>query len=87
MGIPNLRDINMCLFASWIQIYHGSKSKLWREIIDNKYNTYSPNVFCCGERNSPSFWKGAMWAAKAAKMGFRWKVGNGKNQVLGRPVV
>jgi hypothetical protein len=27
-------------------------------------------------RNVP-FWRGVMWAAKAAKMGYRWKIGNG----------
>jgi hypothetical protein len=24
------------------------------------------------------FWKGVIWAAKAAKLGYQWKVGNGK---------
>jgi hypothetical protein len=72
MGILDLRDMNMCVLASWIQRYHDSKSKLWREIIDNKYNTNSPNVFYCRDINSSPFWKGA------AKMGFRWKVGDGK---------
>jgi hypothetical protein len=36
----------------------------------------SPNIFCCCPRNSSPFWKGVVWAAKAAKLGFRWHIGN-----------
>jgi hypothetical protein len=25
------------------------------------------------------FWKGVLWAARAAKMGYKWKIGDGKN--------
>jgi hypothetical protein len=28
--------------------------------------------------NISPFWKGVMWAAKAAKMGYQWKVGDGR---------
>jgi hypothetical protein len=45
MGIPDLRDINMCLLTSWVQRYQDSGSKLWKEIIDTKYQINSPNVF------------------------------------------
>jgi hypothetical protein len=31
------------------------------------------------DRQSSPFWKGVIWASKAAKMEFRWNVGNGKN--------
>jgi hypothetical protein len=29
-----------------------------------------------------SFFKGFMWAAQATKMGYKWKVGNGKKIIL-----
>jgi hypothetical protein len=28
--------------------------------------------------NESPFWKGVSWAAQAAKMGFRWKIGDGR---------
>jgi hypothetical protein len=50
---PNLRDINLCLLASWIQRYQDSDNKLWKEIVDNKYHTSEPNVLCCKDRQPP----------------------------------
>jgi hypothetical protein len=44
--------------------------------VDN-YKTDSPNIFACPGQLSP-FWKGVMWAARAAKMGYQWKVGYGR---------
>jgi hypothetical protein len=77
LGIPDLRDLNLCLLTSWVQRYHEEGTKLWKAIVDCKYHTCSPNLFCCKDRNSSPFWKGVMWAARAAKMGFRWKLGKG----------
>jgi hypothetical protein len=78
MGIPDLRDLNLCLLASWIQRYHEAGPKLWRAIVDSKYHNYNSNIFCCRDRNASPFWKGVLWAAQAAKMGFRWNIGNGR---------
>jgi hypothetical protein len=78
LGIPDLRNMNMCLLASWIQRYQDAGPKLWRKIVDAKYQTVSPNIFCCSPRNGSPFWKGVLWVAQAAKMGFRWSVGNGR---------
>lgn len=36
VGIPNLRDLNLCLLASWLKRYICDKDKLWRELIDFK---------------------------------------------------
>jgi hypothetical protein len=69
MGVPDLRDISTCLLASWIQRYNDSTSKLWREIIDNKYNTNSPNVFCCRERNSSPFLEGCHVSSQSRQNG------------------
>jgi hypothetical protein len=78
MGIPDLRDLNLCLLAAWVQRYQDGEGRLWRDIIDFKYDV-SPNIFCCNTRNPPPPWKGVAWAAQAAKLGFRWYVGDGKN--------
>jgi hypothetical protein len=77
LGIPHFRNLNLCLLVSWVQRYYDYGSKLWRDIIDCKYNT-APNLFCCRDRNVSPFWKGMLWAAQAAKMGYRWKPGNGE---------
>jgi hypothetical protein len=68
----------MCLLASWIKRYQLDNDKIWKQIIEYKYRVDEPNVFCCSSGGASSFWKGVMWAAKAACMGFQWQVGNGK---------
>lgn len=44
--------------------------------VESKVN---PNIFSSSTQGSSQFFKGFMWAASAAKMGFRWHIGNGKN--------
>jgi hypothetical protein len=44
MGVQNLRDFNLSLLASWIRRYHLDSHKIWRKIVDFKYNL-SPNIF------------------------------------------
>lgn len=39
LGIPNLRDLNISLLASWLRRYKSDKNKLWKELIDFKYDT------------------------------------------------
>jgi hypothetical protein len=55
MGIPELKDLNLCLLASWIQRYYKAGDTLWRRIIDFKYSLESPNIFCCNNRNCSPF--------------------------------
>ena len=76
LGIPNLRDLNLCLLASWLKRYNVDRDKLWKELIDFKYDTLNPHVLLTRSSFASSFFKGFMWAAQAAKMGFLWKVGN-----------
>jgi hypothetical protein len=47
-------------------------------MIDHKYSTDRPNIFCSNTTGSSSFFKGMIWAARAAKMGYRWHISNGK---------
>jgi hypothetical protein len=78
MGIPDLRDLNMCLLALWIQRYYDASDKLWKTIVDAKYTNRSPNLFFWNGGNCSPFWKGVTWAAQAAKLGYKWKVGDVK---------
>jgi len=78
LGIPNLRDLNVCLLASWTRRYNIDGNKLWKQIFDHKYNTESPNIFYSGTSDTSSFFKGMIWAATATKMGYKWKIENDK---------
>jgi hypothetical protein len=77
MGVQNLRDYNLCLLASWIKRYHLDNDKIWSKIVDSKYDL-QPSVFHANPAACSPFCKGITWAAQAVKMGYRWKVGNGK---------
>jgi hypothetical protein len=78
LGLPNLRDLNICLLASWLRRYEQDRGKLWREILDFKYKTDRVNIFQSTSVGSSPFFKGFLWAAQAARMGFKWKIGNGR---------
>jgi hypothetical protein len=45
LGVPNLRDLNVCLLVSWIKRYNLDGDKLWRQFLDFKYKTDMPNIF------------------------------------------
>lgn len=78
LGIPNLRDLDICLLASWLKRYNIDEDKLWKQLIDHKYRTNNPNIFCSTTVGTSQFFKGFMFAAMAAKFGYKWKIGNGK---------
>jgi hypothetical protein len=65
------------LLASWLKRYINGDGKLWKQLIDSKYNTQKSNILACKDTNSSIFWKGFIWAISAVKMGYRWKVGDG----------
>jgi hypothetical protein len=56
-GIPNLRDLNTCLLASSIKRYQAGEGKLWKELIDFKYNTAKPNILSCRDTNGSQFFE------------------------------
>jgi hypothetical protein len=68
----------MCLLASWIKRYQLDNEFFRKQIIDYKYRVDEPNVFYCRTGGASPFWKGVMWVAKDAKMGFQWQVGDGR---------
>lgn len=76
LGIPNLRELNTCLLGSWIKTYYDGGRKLWKDIVNFKYNSEKPNIFNSSVNNSSIFWKGVMSVAQAVKFEYRWKVGD-----------
>jgi hypothetical protein len=77
LGILNLRDLNICLLGSWLKRYCSDNDKIWKQLVDFKYRIVSLNFLMCSDVGASNFWKGIMWAAQVARMGFRWKVGRG----------
>jgi hypothetical protein len=77
--IPNLRELNICLLGSWITRYAFDKDKIWKLLVDFKYNTNSTNIFTCRSYGDSNFWKGVLWASQVAKIGYRWRIRNGKH--------
>jgi hypothetical protein len=57
--------------------------KMWKQIVDEKYNTNKPNIFYSHIEGSSQFFKGVMWA-KAAKAGYKWKIGDEKMSNFGK---
>lgn len=78
MGVHNLRDFNLCLLASWVKRYQLDNNKIWKKIVDLKYNTANSNILWATGTNASPFWKGVAWAANAARIGYRWQVGDGR---------
>ena len=55
LGVPNLRDLNLCLLASWLKRYNLDRDKLWKELIDFKYDTLNPHVLLTRTSSASSF--------------------------------
>jgi hypothetical protein len=55
LGVPNLRELNLCLLGSWVRRYFVDNEKIWKQLIDFKYNTSSPNIFTCRENGASNF--------------------------------
>jgi hypothetical protein len=45
LGIPDLANVNLCLLSSWIKRYSLDDGKLWKTLVDAKYDTQNPNIF------------------------------------------
>jgi hypothetical protein len=54
-GVPNLRELNLCLLGSWIRRYSLDQDKIWKDLVDYKYNTFNPNIFTCKELGASNF--------------------------------
>jgi hypothetical protein len=60
LGIPDLRSLNVALLSSWIFRYHLNSNFIWTRIVDLKYITKKPNIFCCPDVDVSPFWKGVL---------------------------
>lgn len=83
LGVPNLRDFNIFLLGSWIKRYNADGGKLWKEVLEFKYNTCKPNLFYSRDTWASQFFKGIMWAARTAKFGVRVKIRSWEDNWLG----
>jgi hypothetical protein len=52
--------------------------KLWKQDVDTKYNTANPKIFYSNTSGASRFFKSLMWATKAAKMWYKWKIEDGR---------
>jgi hypothetical protein len=75
LGIPNLRDLNLCLIASWIQRYYEARDKIRRQIIGFKY---SPNIFATVKEIAHPFRRGLCVLLKLQ----RWAIDRGLAMVI-----
>jgi hypothetical protein len=55
LGVPSI--LNLCFLGSWVR-YSLDGGKLWKNLIDFKYNTSNPNVFTCKDVGASNIWKG-----------------------------
>jgi hypothetical protein len=55
LGIPDLRELNLCQLGSWIRRYVVDKDKIWKQLVDFKYRTSKPNILCCKDVGASSF--------------------------------
>jgi hypothetical protein len=78
LEIPDMRSLNMVLLSSWVFRYHLNSNSIWTKLVDFKYKTTKPNIFCCSDVGVSPFWKGIIWAMQAAHMGIKWVVSNGQ---------
>jgi hypothetical protein len=46
LGIPQLKDLNLCLLGSWVKRFIKDEGRLWRDIVEKKYCRHG-NVFSC----------------------------------------
>jgi hypothetical protein len=55
LGVPDLRELNLCLLGSWIRIYiFVIKTKSG----NIKYKTESSNILCCKDIGASNFLAG-----------------------------
>jgi hypothetical protein len=70
LGIPNIRELNLYLLGSWVRRYYSDDKKLWKQLVDYKYDVDKGNIFTYKEQGSSNFWKCVIWATKVATLGF-----------------
>jgi hypothetical protein len=77
LGIPQLKDLNLCLLGSWVKRFIKDEGRLWRDIVEKKYCRHG-NVFHADQGQPSLFWKGMLMEAQAVKLGYRWLPRDGR---------
>jgi hypothetical protein len=54
MGVPDLRDLNMCLLASWVHKYHDAEGRLWNLFVAHLGMHHPFLKVCCGQLKLPN---------------------------------
>lgn len=69
MGVPNLRDFDMAMLASWNRRYFDNRPDDWKTLLDYiyKYSNTSLNLLWTIIEVGSPFWRGLNWALSAAK--------------------
>jgi hypothetical protein len=77
LGVPDIKDLNLCLLGSWVKRYILDENKIWTKVVHNKY-CGRRNIFWSDRNHASPFWKGIIYAAQALKFGYRWVPGDGR---------
>jgi hypothetical protein len=77
LGLPCLKDLNLCLLGSWVKRFIKDEGRLWRSVVEAKYYR-SGNIFHDAPGQWSPIWKGVMLVAHAIKFEYRWLPGDGK---------
>lgn len=77
LGVPNLREVNMSLLASWAKRYFADTNKNWVSLVEYKYQTNKPNLLWSKEKVGSPFWKSFSWALAGVRPFYKWVVGDG----------
>jgi hypothetical protein len=77
LGVPNLKDLNLCLLGSWVKRYIKDENRLWRSIVERKYCRHG-SIFYSDHSHASPFWKGVIMATHVVKFGYRWIPGDGR---------
>jgi hypothetical protein len=54
LGIPDIKDLNLCLLGSWVKRYFMDEGKLWRKVVEKKY-CKKGNIFCSEKKHASPF--------------------------------
>uniref|UniRef100_A0A8I6WLN0 Reverse transcriptase domain-containing protein n=1 Tax=Hordeum vulgare subsp. vulgare TaxID=112509 RepID=A0A8I6WLN0_HORVV len=79
LGIPNIREFNMALLASWGKRFFNDVDSDWKKILRYKYIVSNPNILWSRQQGSSPFWKSVTWALNATRTSYKWEIGNGDN--------
>lgn len=71
------RLLGIYLVALWSKRFFDDRPGDWKEPISFKYNTAKPNILWAKPGNGSRFWKSVSWAFAAAKLFYKWEIGNG----------